>query len=250
MYLWLGCTIGLFSLSSFKLDYYLLPAMPPAALIIAPVIAKGDDLPNFARRFVKAVLILCSVIILAVASLSLKAAALLSISTPFRFLPILFGLVGFAVIIVYFIRRKTWHAPFVLSATMWATFLALQWVLLPAFVRYLPSTRLAAAAPAGSALCTSQAASDWANSIAFNLPAPHRVERLTGDTENKQLLAALKNDSRAIAVIRESEYANLLAQDSGLKVIARAETFGHGGLSLNVIRDAERETLLLVGHDR
>jgi Dolichyl-phosphate-mannose-protein mannosyltransferase len=250
IYLWLGCTIVLFSLSSFKLDYYLLPAMPAATLIIAPVIAKAEELPNLARRLVKAVLILCSLVILAAASLSLKAAAVLSVSTPFRFLPILLALVGFAALIVYLMGRKTWQAVFVLSATMWVTFLAMQCVLLPAFVRYLPSTRLSAATPAGSALYTSHAASDWASSIAFNLPAPHKVERLTGDAEDRQLLTALKNDSKSIAVIRESEYANLLAQDPGLRVIARAETFGHGGLSLNVIRNPQRERLLLVGHDR
>src|SRR5205814_7627598 len=34
LYLWLAGTIVLFSISNFKLDYYLLPAMPAAALII------------------------------------------------------------------------------------------------------------------------------------------------------------------------------------------------------------------------
>ena len=53
-------------------------------------------------------------------------------------------------------------------------------------------------APAGSALYTSQAASDWASSIAFNLPAPHKVERLTGDTEGKQLLTALGNEQKVV----------------------------------------------------
>src|SRR4029077_12530384 len=128
-------------------------------------------------------------------------------------------------------------ATLVLSGTIWVTLLAIHWVLSPAFARYLPSTRLAAAAPAGSALYTSRAAGDWANSIAFNRPAPQQVERLTGDSENKRLIAALKNDSKSMAVIRESEYANLLVEDPGLKLIAQAETFGHGGLSLNMIRN-------------
>jgi len=250
IYLWLGCTIVLFSLSSFKLDYYLLPAMPAAALIIAPVIAKVEDLPNFARRLVIAILAICSLMVLAMALLSLKIAAVLSVFTPFRFLPVLFALIGFAVLFDYLMRRKRWRAALVLSATIGATFVAMQWVLSPAFVRYLPSSRLAAAAPAGGALYISQTASDWADSIAFNLPSPDQVERLAGDSENKRLLAALKNDSKSIAVIRESEYASLLAQDPGLRVIVQAETFGHGGLSLNMIRNPKRERLLLVGHDR
>jgi 4-amino-4-deoxy-L-arabinose transferase-like glycosyltransferase len=250
VHLWFVVTIVLFSLSSFKLDYYLLPAMPAAALIIAPVIANADALPRFARSLVKAILVLCGVMLVTVAALSLKAAAVLSVVTFLRFLPLTLALAGLVVLIVYLRSRKVWQATFVLSATMWATFLAMQWVLLPAFVRYLPAPSLAAATPFGIALYTSHAASDWASDIAFNLPPPHKLERLTGDAGNKELLAALKSDSKIIAVVRESEYPNLLAQDPTLRVIAQAETFGHGGLSLNLIRDPQRERLLLIGHDR
>jgi 4-amino-4-deoxy-L-arabinose transferase-like glycosyltransferase len=249
VHLWFVVTIVLFSLSSFKLDYYLLPAMPAAALIIAPVIANAEALPRFAQRLVKATLVLCAVILVAVAALSVKAAAALSTVTPLRFLPFAFALTGLVVLIVYLRSRQIWQSSFVLSAAIWVTFSAIQWVLLPAFVRYLPAPRLAAAKPFGSALYTSHSASDWANDIAFNLPPPHRVERLTGDTENKGLLAALESDSKSIAVVRESEYAKLLEQDSSLKIIAQAETFGHGGLSLNVIRNPKRERLLLIGHE-
>src|ERR1700730_9467872 len=70
LYLWLGWTILLFSLSSFKLDYYLLPAMPAAALIIAPVIANAEKLPRFVQGIIAAFLVLCSVVIVAVAILS------------------------------------------------------------------------------------------------------------------------------------------------------------------------------------
>ena len=247
LYLWLGCTIVLFSLSSFKLDYYLLPAMPASALIIAPVIANAEELPGFMRRLVKGFLIVCSVTILVVALLSLKAAAVLSIVTPLRFVPVVVALVGLGVVVV--VRQKIWQAAFVLAATIWLTFLTMQWALLPAFVGYLPATRLAAGVPAGSVLYTSQAASDWANGIAFNIPAPHKVERLIGDNGNERLLAVLKSDAKSVAVIQEREYVSLIVQDSGLKILAQAETFGHGGLSLNMIRDPRRERLLLIGRD-
>jgi 4-amino-4-deoxy-L-arabinose transferase-like glycosyltransferase len=248
--LWLGGAIVLFSLSSFKLDYYLLPAMPAAALIVGPVIANAEGLPRLARYSVAALLILCTVMTLIVAGLSLKAAAALSVLTPLRFLPVVFTLAGLFVVIVLIARRKAWQATFVIAATMWLAFVTMQWILLPAFVGYLPAAGLAARVPAGSALYTSQAASDWANCLAFNLPAPHKVERLSGDSGNERLLATLKIAPESVAVIRESEYANLIAQDPGLKIIAQAETFGHGGLSLNMIRDPRRERLLLIGHDR
>ena len=250
VHLWFVVTILLFSLSSFKLDYYLLPAMPAAALIVGPLIANVEELPHFGRRLVEAILILCSVIVVAVAMLSLKAAAVLSITTPLQFLPLGLALAGCVVLIVHLVRRKTWQTTFVLAATIGATFLTMQWILLPAFRLYLPSTRLAIAVPAGGSLYTSRGASDWASSIAFNLPAPHKVERLTGNSENEGLAAALKADSKSVALIRESEYPSLAAQDPSLLVIEQAETFGHGGLSLNMLRKPQRERLLLIGHDR
>ncbi len=247
--LWLACTIVLFSLSSFKLDYYLLPAMPATALIIAPVIANAEKLPRFMRRIVEAFLILCSVAILLIASLSLKAAAALSAFTALRFLAVAVALAGLGVVVVYLVRRQTWQATLVLTATMWATILTMQCSLLPSFTRYLPATQLAASVPAGSVLYTSWAASDWANCLAFNLPLPHRVERLIGDRNNERLLLVLKSESKSVAVVRESEYASLVAQDPALEILAQAETFGHGGLSLNMIRSPRRERLLLVGRD-
>jgi 4-amino-4-deoxy-L-arabinose transferase-like glycosyltransferase len=250
LYLWLGCTIVLFSLSSFSLDYYLLPAMPASALIIAPVVANAEKLPHFLRRIVEAFLILCSVAILLIASLSLKAAALLSASTALRFLPVIVALVGLGLISVYLVRRKTWQATLVLTATMGTTILAMQCALLPSFARYLPATQLAASVPAESVLYTSSAASDWANSLAFNLPLPHRVERLIDDKTNERLLLVLKSDSKSVAVVRESEYSSLAAQDPVLKILAQAETFAHGGLSFNMIPAPRRERLLLIGHDR
>jgi 4-amino-4-deoxy-L-arabinose transferase-like glycosyltransferase len=248
LYLWLGWTIFLFSLSSFKLDYYLLPALPAAALITAPVIANAERLPGVVRRIVAGFLVLCSVVIVAAAILSLKAAVLLSVQGPVRFLPGATALLGLGVIVFCIARRQTSPAALILTATMCATILAMQLALMPAFVRYLPATRVAAGVPAGSVPYTSSATSDWANGLAFNLPAPHRVDRFTGDPNNERLLAALKNDPKSVAIIREGEYECLASQEPALKILARVETFGHGGLSLKMVHDPRRERLLVVGH--
>src|SRR5258706_11424318 len=86
LYLWLGSTLLLFSLSSFKLDYYLLPAMPAAALIIAPVIVAGEKLSRFVRLAVASLLILSSLGMVMVAALFLQAASLLVAATMLRIL--------------------------------------------------------------------------------------------------------------------------------------------------------------------
>lgn len=247
-YLWLGWTILLFSLSSFRLDYYLLPAMPAAALIIAPVIANAETLPRFTRGIVGAFLVLCSGAIFAVTLFSLRAASVLSVQSTIRFLPVVAALLGFVLIVLTIARRRTWLAGLILTATVWGTVMAMQWSFLPSFVRYLPATQLAARVPAGSAVYTSWHASDWANCLAYNLPPPHRVERLVGDSNNMRLQTALKTDPKSVAIIWEREYAALASQEPTLKILAQVETFGHGGLSWKMIRAPRQERLLLVGH--
>ena len=248
VHLWIACTIVLFSLSSFKLDYYLLPAMPATALIIAPVIANGEKLPLVARRIVAALLIVGALMVVGVASFSIKASSVLSLVTGLRFLPLVLAIAGLLVMLSLIAQRKTWPTALVLAATIWVGFISMQMVLLPVFVGYLPATRIAAAVPVGTVLYTSRAGSDWANSVAFNLPAPYQVERLTDDPDNGKLLAALQSGPKSMALVSESEYATLVVLDPGLRIIAQAETFGHGGLSLNLIRNPKREQLLLIRH--
>ena len=122
-------------------------------------------------------------------------------------------------------------------------------ILLPAFLRYQPTPQLAARIPAGRVVYTSRAADEWASGVAFNLPAPHAVERLIGDIDDQKLLDVLKSDPRAVAIIWEREYDSLVKTDPALKVLADIETYGHGGLSLNLIRNPARQRLLLIGHD-
>jgi 4-amino-4-deoxy-L-arabinose transferase-like glycosyltransferase len=248
LYLWLAWTVILFSLASFKRDYYLLPAMPAAALIIGPLLANAERLPGFARRVLGAFLVVSGAVLLAPALLSLRAAAALSAQTFLRFLPPALALVGAASVVIWVMRRKTWQASLILLTTIWATLLSLQLSLLPAFVRYLPTAQLAERVPAGRVVYTSRTADEWASGLAFNLPPPHTVERLIGDVDNQKLFDLLKSDPRTVAIMWEREYLVLIEKDPTLQILAQAETYSHGGLSLNLIRNPQRQRLLLVGH--
>lgn len=82
LYLWLGCTVLLFSLSSFKRDYYLLPAMPAAALIIGRMLSNADKLRTWSRRFLflpsRAALALASIILATVLTMQWTLMPILS----------------------------------------------------------------------------------------------------------------------------------------------------------------------------
>jgi len=253
LYLWLTFTVVMFSLASFKRDYYLLPAMPVAALIIGSLMARADRLSTVSRRVLAIFLVICALAVLTAASFSLQAASELSVHTSLRFVPVAIALAGLVAMIVCLTRRKTWQSSLVLMATIWATILSMQLILLPAFTRYLPATQLAAAVPEGRIVYISRAANDWANCIAFNLPAPHRVERISGDLNDtkgndEKLLAVLASNPKSVAIVWEHEYAGLVKNDMTLRILADVETYGHGGLSLNLIRHPARQRLLLIGH--
>ena len=53
-----------------------------------------------------------------------------------------------------------------------------------------------------------------------------------------------------VAVIWERELTDLAARDSTIRVLAQAETYGNGGLTLKLLRNPKRDTLLVIGHDR
>jgi len=250
LYISLACTIVLFSISSFKLDYYLLPAMPAAALLVGGVVGNVHKLPVAMRWIVAAFTVLCSLAILIVALTSLRVASALSVETILRFLPPALALLGTGAALLYIGRRKTWHAAMILMATIWATILSMQLTLLPSFVRYLPATVLAANVPVNSILYTSWETSGWANCFVFNLRSQDRVERLIGDANNEKLLAVLKNDPKAVAIVGDREYLKLAGNIPELRILAEAETFGRGGLSWKKISDPKRERLLLIGHGR
>src|SRR5262249_47908212 len=165
-----------------------------------------------------------------------------------RWLPMVFAVIGIIFILLLLAYGKQYSAAMLLSALLAVTIVSMEATLLPAFGRHLSSSRLVETIPRDRKWYTSWRASDWANSIAFNLPPPHVVTRLIGDRENLQLLDALKTDHNSVAVIRETEYEDMVRSLPDLKILAETETFGHGGLSLNVIRQPRRERLLVVGH--
>lgn len=250
LYLSLGCTIALFSISSFKLDYYLLPAMPAAALLIGGLVGNPDKLPVPMRRIVDAFILVSSVVTFSVALFSLRAAGGHDVLGVLRYLPAVVALAGTVAIFVYLARRKTWQATMILTATIWATILSLQLALMPTFIQTFPAKRLAAAVPVDSVLYFSREASGWANDFVFNFTSPHRVERLNRDENNEKLLTVLKSDPKAVAVVWGREYSQLFEKNSDLKILAEGPSFGRGGLTWKKISNPRPEGLLLIGRAR
>jgi 4-amino-4-deoxy-L-arabinose transferase-like glycosyltransferase len=245
LYLWLGVALLLFSASSFKLDYYLLPIMPAAALIVAPAVSKASDTSQFVRRLNKFCLALTAIAVLAVSLVSLRAAEVLGVHSSLRLLPLVVAAIGIGAIGYCIVRHRTLTTALMLCLVITVTMLSLELTLLPAFTRFLPARELVSAVPGHHVWFTSPAAADWANDLQFNLPVGSKVERLIGD--EAKLLQTLRDEANAVVLIQEREYAKLAERDGTLKILSRAETFGHGGLRLKMLRHPERESLFVIG---
>jgi len=186
LYIWLAWTIVLFSISNFKLDYYLLPAMPAAALILGETFSSSER-----EVFRKAILVAGAVIAVTIFALQVSVGA--------------------------------------------------------RFNRFLPAPQLVASVPPGRTWLISTGAKEWANDIAFNLPPPHQVDRIHGLDETA-LSEILRSDTHAVALVREPEYVRLASVDSQLKILASGESYGHGGVTLKMLMNPQRERLLVIGY--
>ena len=242
LYLWLGSTTLLFSLSSFKLDYYLLPAMPAAALLIARLFVKEDS-PRVIWAL-RIFLIMGCLAVVASALIAIRASLVFGVTSSFRWLPAVVAIAGAAAIATFVGRKKPARAALLLSVTIGTTFLAAEYTLLPVFSNYLIASKLVAAAP-DRVWIVSIAASAWADDLAFNLPAPHRIER----AGREEFAKILQSDMHAVLLVNEREMGVVLQNDPSLKILATAETYGHGGITIKMLRRPQRERFYLIGRD-
>lgn len=247
LYLWLFFPLLFFSFSHFKLDYYLLPSMPAAALIVGGFVARLNELSAPARAFVYAFTLLFALVMIAAALISVRIAAALMFDTSMGWL-LLSATVGSALFILYSLyrgaaRRAAWALVF----STWSLLLLYGLTLAPALSSYNPLEKLAASIPlSGAPVYTSYAASDWANALTFHLPQGTRITRLIKDKEGSELEALLRRDSEAIVLLKEAEYERLLSTGISLRTLAEGETLRHGGLTLEVIRRPATERLRIV----
>lgn len=248
LYPWLASALLLFSASSFKLDYYLLPIMPAAALISAPVISPGKNNSLAITRLVKICLALTAFALVLVSFGSLRAGEMLGVNGWLRLLPLLVAGLAMASIAYCVIRRSVFVTALVLCGCIAVAMLSLEITLLPAFTRFLPTKALVSAIPNRRAWFTASKSNDWANDVAFNLPAGYVVQRLPEKAE--KVLEVFRNNPAAVVLMSELEFKTLPTGELNLRILTEAETFGHGGLNVRMLRQPPRGRLLVIGRER
>lgn len=247
LYLWLFFPLVFFSFSHFKLDYYLLPAMPAGALIIGKLLARAGELPLWARLYIYAFLILFALLIFSGALISIRFAQQLNLNPGLGWLLAILSLSALLFILYSLRKGSARRALWSFIFSIWLLLLWHEGVLAPALSRYQPVESFAASIqPMGAHIYTSPAASDWANTLAFHLPPGQTVTRMAADAGDAKLEEILQHEPRTIVLIKEEEYERLLASGIRLRSLAEGETLGHGGLTLNLLRRPRLERLRIV----
>jgi 4-amino-4-deoxy-L-arabinose transferase-like glycosyltransferase len=247
LYLWLFFPLVFFSFSHFKLDYYLLPAMPAAALVVGGFLLRVSELSTFARRYTFAFMILFALAMVAASFASLRFAAKLQLNIGFGWLMPLMTACAFLFLLYSLYKRRPHFAIWSLIFSIWAVLILHELTIAPALARYNPLEKLAASVPQTSRLIyTSYAASDWANTLTFHLPTDVKVTRLVEDRDGARLLEILKHEPQAVALVKDWEYERLKASGIALRSLDEGETLGHGGLTLDTLRRPVTERLRIV----
>jgi 4-amino-4-deoxy-L-arabinose transferase-like glycosyltransferase len=247
IYLWLFFPLVFFSFSHFKLDYYLLPAMPAAALLTGAMGARAATLPLWARVYIYGFTLLFALVLIGASFASMRIAAVLLPDTGFGWL-MLAGSAGASLFMLYALykgwpRRALWALIF----SIWFLLLVYEWMFVPALSRFQAFERFAASITSTNARAfTSRAGSDWANTLAFHLPPDRKVTRLAADRDDAQLKEVLEQEPQAVVLLEEKEYERLLQSGFRLRTLAEAETLGHGGISLSLLRNPKMPRLRIV----
>jgi 4-amino-4-deoxy-L-arabinose transferase-like glycosyltransferase len=245
--LWLFFPLVFFSFSHFKLDYYLLPSMPAAALVTAGFLARVDQSARPWRVCVYAFAILFALIMTIASFASMRIAAAFLMSTSIAWLLIAISAAAFLFVLYSLYRGWPTSATWSLIFSIWFALLFHECTLAPALARYQPVERLAASIPQSAPrVYTSYAATDWANTLTFHLPPGAKITRLVSDKDGAELLRVLKDEPRAVVLLKEEEFERAAASGLSLRTLAEGETIGHGGLTLKVIRRPVAERLRVV----
>lgn len=246
LYIWVIFPIIFFSASRFRLDYYLLPAMPAAALITARIASRYERSSSWSKPVMSIFALTLAVLLLIMASFTIRPVGLLFPGLSLRHLPFCVAAISFMPVLFFVWRGRVNYILLALIFAFFAIMLSILLIFPPNFSRSQPASLLASSVPAEANVYTSSEASEWAAELALHLPASQPVKTLIEGSDNSKLRAILQNDPRAVALVYEQEYSMLNRTGMQLNVLAQGYTYKGFRLTPKLFFHPVRERLLLV----
>ena len=245
--LWIAVPIAFFTISRFKLDYYFIPAMPPAALLMAFLIVHAPAISQRVRIYGTIGFLLLLAIPTFFAGQIVEANFT---ETPWRWVPhvVASGTVAFAAIC--FIRSGAVTGLLALGFTVWAVSMTVYLVLLPVYARLQPVERLASKIPPNAHVYVSSSASALSLDLGLYLPVEQAIKVISNRIDDEQIPGVLRNDPNAVVLVFEQDYLELIHHFEPT-VIEQVEAQRYDKLTLKVLLHPVHERLyLLTGHQK
>ena len=242
---WIASPILFFSVSSFKLDYYFLLSVPPAALLVTLTLLQEGPPSIWARRFGRTIAVLLVLLLPVLLYVTIQMVKVNFPNTPFAWIPHIIALATIIPAIWFIIRRPAYQAVFAFAFTLWATTFSTYFFLLPDYTRFQPTEALAAEVPPKARVFAVGPANEWTWDLALFLPTSQLVIPLPGKVTEK-LPPILERYPQTVFLIYEQEYGELQKAGIQLRVIAQAEAYRRNRLTLRSLLEPNHEQLFLV----
>jgi 4-amino-4-deoxy-L-arabinose transferase-like glycosyltransferase len=241
LYLWMLFPVVFFFISSFKLDYYLLPIVPAFALIVARLVSTE----YFSISRVKKLLIVFSVglaiILLVGASFGMYSTASLFSEISPLLLPLILAA---AILISLFFCLRNGKTNYILLASafqIWLIFAFLCVVFIPAFSRFHPKWSLAEKIAPEAHVYLYKEAGGWVPNLAFQLPHAQTIKEFSYEGSPEELF---QKDNQAVLLIYEKDFKTI--NNADLQILADETVYPTTSLSPKFISNPNTEKLLLV----
>lgn len=246
LFMWTIWPLLFFSVSRFKLDYYMLPAVPPAALLLAYGLLRQEPLSPWARRAWLAVLTAGGLALVSAMGVTALVVEVNFSDVGLRWMP--HGVAVLSLLpVVWSIRRKTTYGTVLtLCFSLWATALSAYVIFIPGYARFQPAADLAASVPPGAHVYASWKAEEWMWDLALYLPASQPVRTLAGDSDNVRLTDVFRTDEKAVALVYRPDYVALSESGARVRVLAQGDAYRGNRLTLKALLHPRHETLYLV----
>lgn len=245
--LWIAVPILFFTFSRFKLDYYFIPAMPPAALLIAFQIVHAPAISRRMRMYgtIGALLLLAILAIFA----GLIVESNFS-EAPWRWLPHVVASGTLATAAFLFVRYGAISGLLALGFSIWAVAISVYLVLLPVYARLQPVEKLLSKIPPNAHVYVSSSAGDWSFDLGLYLPVEQAAKVVSSRIDDERIGAVLREDPAAVVLIYEQDFLEL-RQTFELTVIEEVKTRRYDKLVLKqLLRPAYERLYLVTGHHK
>lgn len=245
LYLWMIFPVVFFCISSFKLDYYLLPIVPALALIVARLVSNEYFSIGWVRRLLLVFAIALAVIFIAGAGVGLYSTANLFPEMSVVYLPVILAAAVLLSLAFCLRNGKTNYLLLASAFQIWLVFAGLCLFFVPAFGRFQPAWSLAEKIAPDAHVYLYKEAGGWVPNLAFQLPHRQFIKEFAYEGSPAELF---QKDSEAVLLIYEKDFKWM--DNSNLQILAEENVYPTSSLSLKFISNPMAEKLLLVAPQR